>query len=135
MSYEIRKIGLNQASSCSPTHSKRNQKGFAPDVFLPLSPLPLSGVTISASIRANSTVLSPDLQRLLPACDPARFGTAHSTLAGICSAALDGDTATSDVEGIVVFDKLKFSTALPGNTYASLAPTSILFVTLKHIPI
>lgn len=77
-----------------------------------------AGVTISASIRPNSTVFGPELLRLLPACDPARLGTAHSTLAGICSAALDGNTATSDAEGIVVFDKLKFSTALPGNSQA-----------------
>jgi hypothetical protein len=39
-------------------------------------------------------------------------------LAGVCSAALDGETSTSDAEGVVVFDKLKFRTALPGNTQA-----------------
>jgi hypothetical protein len=60
-------------------------------------------------------VLSPDLQRLLPACDPARVGTAHHTLAGVCTAALEGNTAKTDAEGIAVFDKLKFREALPGN--------------------
>jgi hypothetical protein len=80
-------------------------------LFLPTR----SGVKISAALRANSTTLSPDLLRFLPTCHPFRAGTAHSALAGVCSAALDGSTATSDAEGIVVFDRLRFSAALPGN--------------------
>ena len=85
----------------------------------PLTPAP--GVTISASIRANSTILAPDLQQLLPACDPARAGTAHHSLAGVCTATLDGHTAQSDVEGVATFDKLKFTQALPGELPAAAA--------------
>ena len=44
-------------------------------------------------------------------------------MAGVCSPALDGSTAESDVEGVVVFDKLKFAAALPGG---SLRPARLL---------
>jgi hypothetical protein len=56
----------------------------------------------------------------LPACEPTRFDTAHYALAGICSPALEGSVATTDAEGIVVFDKLKFTMALPGMMWSGL---------------